>query len=176
MQGIRSERRIRIDEVTPMRLLPRALREMTVTYSRSDLVAVSLVAAVVAVWAAVAGGAFSFRALVCLRGDILRILPRRLALRGLSVSGSGRSLRSSAAFAHWIRRRQHGSARARLAFAARHRRELWHLARDRDIRVFCDSRTQASRGKFRESLGRRYLRCRHHTVVPGLDPPDFGSR
>ena len=47
-----------------MRLLPRALREMTVTYSRSDLVAVSLVAAVVAVWAAVAGGSFSFRALV----------------------------------------------------------------------------------------------------------------
>jgi hypothetical protein len=43
---------------------PRAFREMTVTYAKSDLVAVSLVAAVVAIWAAVAGGSFSFRALL----------------------------------------------------------------------------------------------------------------
>lgn len=46
------------------RFVPRALRDMTVTYSRSDVVAVALIAAVVAVWAAVAGRAFSFRALV----------------------------------------------------------------------------------------------------------------
>jgi hypothetical protein len=47
-----------------MRLAPRALRDVTVTYSRSDLVAVSFVAAVVAVWAAFAAGSFSLGALV----------------------------------------------------------------------------------------------------------------
>jgi len=41
-----------------------ALRSITVTYSKSDLVAVSLMAAAVAAWADVAGGAFSFRALL----------------------------------------------------------------------------------------------------------------
>jgi hypothetical protein len=55
---------MRVGEDTRMRLVPRALREMTLTYSRSDLAAVSLIAAVVAVWAAVAGGSFSFPALV----------------------------------------------------------------------------------------------------------------
>ncbi len=47
-----------------MKLTPRALRNSTLTYSKSELVAVSLVAAVVAGWAAVAAGAFSLRALV----------------------------------------------------------------------------------------------------------------
>jgi hypothetical protein len=47
-----------------MRLSLRPFREMTVTYGRSDLIAVSLVAALVTVWSAVADGAFSFRALL----------------------------------------------------------------------------------------------------------------
>jgi hypothetical protein len=47
-----------------MRLPTISLREATVTYSKADLLAVSLVAAAVAVWAAIAGGSFSFRALV----------------------------------------------------------------------------------------------------------------
>ncbi len=47
-----------------MRLLPRALRNLSVTYSKADLVAVSLIAAAVAVWAGIAAGAFSVRALV----------------------------------------------------------------------------------------------------------------
>jgi hypothetical protein len=47
-------------KVTTMILLPRVLRPtMPVTYSVSDLVVVSLTAAVVAIWAAVAGGSFS---------------------------------------------------------------------------------------------------------------------
>ena len=50
--------------MTPVKFLPRALRTKAVTYSVADLVAVSLIAAVVAVWAAVAGGAFSILALV----------------------------------------------------------------------------------------------------------------
>ncbi len=48
------------------KLVPRALRDTTVTYARSEVIAVSLLAAVVSVWAAVAGGSFSFRALVAL--------------------------------------------------------------------------------------------------------------
>jgi hypothetical protein len=44
--------------------LSRTLRSITVTYSRGDLVAVSLIAAVIAVWAASADGAFSLRALL----------------------------------------------------------------------------------------------------------------
>lgn len=40
------------------------MRNLTITYSKSDLVAVSLLAAAVATWAAVAGGAFSLRALL----------------------------------------------------------------------------------------------------------------
>jgi hypothetical protein len=47
-----------------MRLLPRALRNWAVTYSKAEVGAVMLVAGVVAVWAAVAGGAFSIGALV----------------------------------------------------------------------------------------------------------------
>jgi hypothetical protein len=47
-----------------MRFPTRRLAGMTVTYGKWDLIAVSLVAAVVAVWAALAGGAFSFRALL----------------------------------------------------------------------------------------------------------------
>jgi hypothetical protein len=47
-----------------MRFSLRPLRATTLTYSKQDLVAVSLLSAVVAVWAAVAGGAFSLRALV----------------------------------------------------------------------------------------------------------------
>jgi hypothetical protein len=42
----------------------RPLRDLTVTYSKTDLLAVSLIAVVTAIWAGVAGGAFSFRALV----------------------------------------------------------------------------------------------------------------
>src|SRR3954470_4873194 len=47
-----------------MRFSLRPFRATTLTYSKQDLVAVSLLSAVVAVWAAVAGGAFSLRALV----------------------------------------------------------------------------------------------------------------
>jgi hypothetical protein len=47
-----------------MRLLPRAIRKLTVTYSKSDLAAVSLIGMTVAVWAGVAGGSFSIRTLV----------------------------------------------------------------------------------------------------------------
>ncbi|HEU5076411.1 MAG TPA: hypothetical protein VFU02_19605 [Polyangiaceae bacterium] len=50
--------------MAPLRLVPQALRSMTVTYSKSDVAAVSLIAAVVAVWAAIAGRAFSIRALL----------------------------------------------------------------------------------------------------------------
>ena len=46
------------------RFSPRALREVTLTYSNQDLVAVALIAGVVAVWAAAAGGGFSFSAFV----------------------------------------------------------------------------------------------------------------
>ncbi len=46
------------------RLLPRALRNLTVTYNRSELAAVALIAGLVAAWAAVAGRAFDWRALV----------------------------------------------------------------------------------------------------------------
>lgn len=46
-----------------MKLALRSFRGMTVTYARGDLLIVALLAAVVAVWAAVAGGSFSFRAL-----------------------------------------------------------------------------------------------------------------
>jgi hypothetical protein len=48
----------------PLKLVPRALRELRVTYNVGDLVAVAVIAAVVASWAAVAGGAFSIRALL----------------------------------------------------------------------------------------------------------------
>ncbi len=47
-----------------MKFLPRALRTMAVSYSVADLVAVAVIAAVVAVWVAVAGEAFSLLALV----------------------------------------------------------------------------------------------------------------
>src|SRR4051794_11647962 len=47
-----------------MKLSFRAHRAMTLTYSKQDLVLVSLLGAVVAAWAAVAGGAFSARALL----------------------------------------------------------------------------------------------------------------
>jgi hypothetical protein len=47
-----------------MKLFLRALRGSTITYSKSDLAAVALMAAAVAAWVAVAGGAFSLRALV----------------------------------------------------------------------------------------------------------------
>jgi hypothetical protein len=47
-----------------MRLSPRALGSLTVTYARSDVVVVSLIGAVVSVWAAVASGSFSLRALL----------------------------------------------------------------------------------------------------------------
>ena len=47
-----------------MKPLVRSFRGLTVSYSKSDLVAVSLLAAVVAVWAAIAAGAFSTRALL----------------------------------------------------------------------------------------------------------------
>ncbi|HEX6273889.1 MAG TPA: hypothetical protein VFZ53_12665, partial [Polyangiaceae bacterium] len=46
------------------KLVPRALRELSVTYSTADLVAVAGIGAVVASWAAVAGGGFSVRALL----------------------------------------------------------------------------------------------------------------
>lgn len=46
------------------RFLPRGLLGLTVTYSRSDLLAVSLLAGVISAWAAVAEGSFSLRALV----------------------------------------------------------------------------------------------------------------
>jgi len=81
-----------------MRLSLRALRVATVTYSRGDLLVVGLIAAVVALWVAVAGGTFSLGALVAseaiffafylagslfagwkaLAGDILFDLPLRL--------------------------------------------------------------------------------------------------
>jgi hypothetical protein len=44
--------------------LVRGLRNLTVAYSKRDVLAVSLLAAVIAGWGAVAGGAFSFRALL----------------------------------------------------------------------------------------------------------------
>jgi hypothetical protein len=47
-----------------MKLPSRPLHSMTVTYGRLDLIAVSLVAALVSVWAAIAAQTFSFRALV----------------------------------------------------------------------------------------------------------------
>lgn len=47
-----------------MKFAPRALRALTVTYSRRDLLAVSVIGMAVAVWVAVASGAFSVRALV----------------------------------------------------------------------------------------------------------------
>ncbi len=47
-----------------MRFCPSALRDRTVTYSKADLVTVALIAAVVSVWAASAGGAFSILALL----------------------------------------------------------------------------------------------------------------
>lgn len=43
---------------------PAALRSMTLTYSKADLVAVALIGALVAVWVAVAGRTFSFAALL----------------------------------------------------------------------------------------------------------------
>jgi len=46
------------------RVLPAALRSMTLTYSKADLVAVSLIGVVVAAWVAVAGRSFSVRALL----------------------------------------------------------------------------------------------------------------
>jgi hypothetical protein len=51
--------------MTTMKLPPRAFRlNLAVTYSVSELVAVSLTATVVAVWAAIAGGSFSLLALI----------------------------------------------------------------------------------------------------------------
>ncbi|MEO8905754.1 MAG: hypothetical protein ABI488_24715 [Polyangiaceae bacterium] len=47
-----------------MKLYPRALRNLTLSYSKSDLVVVALVGAVVTTWLAVAGGAFSLRVLL----------------------------------------------------------------------------------------------------------------
>lgn len=51
----------------PSRLVPRALRELTVTYSKADLLAVGLVATVASGWVAVAGGAASVLAFVLLQ-------------------------------------------------------------------------------------------------------------
>jgi hypothetical protein len=47
-----------------MRFWPRALRDRTVTYSKADLVTLALIAAVVSLWAAAAGGSFSVVAFV----------------------------------------------------------------------------------------------------------------
>jgi hypothetical protein len=47
-----------------MKFFPALLRNVTVSYSRSDVVAVSLIAGVVAVWGALAEGAFSVTALL----------------------------------------------------------------------------------------------------------------
>jgi hypothetical protein len=49
----------------------RRLANLTLAYSLSDLAATSVVAAVVAVWAAIAGGAFSVRALVACEASCL---------------------------------------------------------------------------------------------------------
>ena len=46
-----------------MKFSPPLLRNVTVTYSQSDVIAVSLIAGVVAVWGALADGAFSVTAL-----------------------------------------------------------------------------------------------------------------
>lgn len=68
-----------------MKPTPRALRNWTITYSKSELVAVSLIAAVVAGWAALAGGSFSIGTLVAcealflafyLTGSLVASLPR----------------------------------------------------------------------------------------------------
>jgi hypothetical protein len=53
-----------MNETTPMRFYPRALRELTVTYSKADVAVVAALAALITVWAAIAGGDFSFRALL----------------------------------------------------------------------------------------------------------------
>src|SRR5450631_3274334 len=47
-----------------MRVFWRALRNQIVTYCKAELVAVSLIAAAVAVWAAIAAGSFSIRAFI----------------------------------------------------------------------------------------------------------------
>src|SRR4051794_17290363 len=75
-----------------MRLPTRALRTLHVTYSRSDVAAVALIAGVVAVWAGVAGGAFSVRALVACEATFFAFY-----LVG-SVIGSVQSLSSGVLF------------------------------------------------------------------------------
>ncbi len=45
--------------MTPVRLFFRTLRKANITYSKLDLASVALIAVVVAIWASVAGGAFS---------------------------------------------------------------------------------------------------------------------
>jgi hypothetical protein len=61
-------------------LSPRPLRSLTVTYDPAELVAVALLAAAVAAWAAVAGGAFSFMVLVACEATFFA-LPRRVPAR-----------------------------------------------------------------------------------------------
>ena len=111
------------------------------------------------------------------RGGVPGVLPGGIALRRLGPLGGGRPLRSAAALAHGVRRRQHGAARPRLAFTARHRRELWPPVRRRRgaLRRREAGTTATTRG-LRRSPGRRPVSGRRHALVPGLAPPDVGRR
>ena len=109
------------------------------------------------------------------RGRLPGVLSGRLALRCLGTSGGGRPLRSAAALADGVRRRQYGAARPGLAVSARHHCQLWHRRRSWS-RPRCSSprrpvRQRAARG-LRRSPGRRPVAGRCHALVPGLAPPD----
>ena len=112
-----------------------------------------------------------------LRGCLPRVLPGRLPLRRLATFGSGHPLRSAAALAHGIRGRQYCTARARLAFSARHRCQLWHLVSGRGLTVRRhETGAEAERGQSGWSLGHRRVFGRGHAVVPRLAPPHLGGR
>ena len=76
------------------------------------------------------------------RGGVPGVLPGRIALRRVGTAGGGRALRSAAALADGIRRRQYRASRAGLAVSARHPRQLRRRVRGRGRR--CSSRRDRS--------------------------------
>ena len=94
------------------------------TYSASDLGAVSLAAVVVTAWATAAGDSFSLRSLFVCEAAFLSFYLVGSLFAAWTALGGRRPLRSAAALADGLRRRQYGSARPGLAVAARHPRQL----------------------------------------------------
>ena len=151
---------------------------MTLAYSLSDLAGVSLTGAVVAVWAAVAGGSFSVRALSVCEAAFLAFY-----LVGSLFAAWGR-LAAGALFDLPLRLLM-GYAAVNTALLVLAWLSPLGIVANFGVVVLVGSRPRcwsprdrsgkAARG-FRRSPGRRPVIGRCHALVPGLAPPDVCRR